>query len=457
MADELRFIRLLCLAAGLWLWQRPEAFGQMDRLSAARSHLQAGRVDQARQLLLEIVGGNPGQQAAQALLGQIAFSRQQFQEAVDRFGQAPAILTSTPLLRINYAEALLETRSASLARRELASLPPSDAVAQFEAGLLLARHGDLAGAEQHFLKAKPHYPKPEVAAYNLALAQYSAGKLQECIATLEEARQKGFRSADGLNLLGQSYAEAGKNAPATSVLQEALRRYPKDERNYVSLTRILIEEDSATEALDLIQRGLAGLPNSPPLRMQRGYLLMMLGRHREAEADYRSVLASSTEGNGARIGLAFALIQSQRQDFAASLLEEAIKASPSDYFCRYLLAELYIRQGLDDQAEHHLVKAQSLQPRLAAIRSNLGKIYLRQGKLSAAIEQLETATRLDPADTTAYYQLSIGYRKAGQAAKAQQALAEVRRLNEVERELGTSRFLTRKLKAFQNALVVPAQ
>ena len=39
------------------------------------------------------------------------------------------------------------------------------------------------------MRAKPHYPKPDVSAYNLALAQYSAGKLPECSATLEEARQ----------------------------------------------------------------------------------------------------------------------------------------------------------------------------------------------------------------------------------------------------------------------------
>jgi len=452
MISKIRFTSVLCLAAGLLLCRLPPAICQSDRMTAAQSHLQAGRVEQARKILIEIVGQNPGQQSAQALLGQIAFSRQQFGEAADYFAKAPAILTGTPLLRVNYAEALLETRSAALAKGELSSLPANHGVAQFEAGLLLARYGDFAGAERHFLAAKPHYPKPDVAAYNLALAQYSAGKLQECSATLEEARKNGFGTADVLNLLGQSYAESEKNTLAVGVLKEALRRYPKDERNYISFARILIDEDSTTEALDLIDRGLAVLPSSPPLRLQRGYLLMTLGRHKEAESDYRRLLATSNESNSARIGLAFVLIQSQRQELAATLLEEAIKNSPPDYFCHYLLAEIYIRQGLDDQAQRHLIRAESLQPQFAAVHSNLGKIYLRQGKLSDAINELETAIQLDPADTTAYYQLSIGYRKMGQALKAQQALASVRRLNEMERELGTSRFLTRKLKTFQNAL-----
>lgn len=447
-------IKLLCLlyvAAGFLSLRLSSAFCQSEPMAEAQRHLQNGRVEQARKILQKVVGQNPSQQSAQALLGQIAFSQRQFKEAVERFAKAPAVLTRAPLLRINYAESLLETRSDALARSELALLPPDDAVAQFEAGLLMARHGDFLSAERHFLKAKPKYPKPDVAAYNLALAQYSAGKLQECSATLEEARKSGVRTADVLNLLGQSYAELGKSDSAAGVLKEALRRYPRDERNYVSLTRILIEEDSTVEALELIERGLKEIPNSAALLVQHGYLLMTVGRHKEAEKDYRQVLSMAPQNHTATMGLAFVLILSQRQDMAVSLLEEAIKAARSDYFGHYLLAEIYIRQGLDDLAQQHLLKAESLQPRFAAVRSHLGKIYLKQGKVSAAIEELETATRLDPSDTTAYYQLSIGYRKAGQPSKAQRALAEVRRLNELEREMGTSRFLTRKLKAFQDA------
>jgi len=425
--------------------------GQSNFLTTAQTYLQQGRVDDARKVLLEMLKENSGHAQGNALLGQIAFSREEFQQAVAYFRKSQTVIAGNPLMRVNFAEALLETGATDLAKRELAQLPPTAAIAQFEAGLLWARHGDFLSAEQHFLKAKAGYPKPQVIHYNLALAQYSAGKFAECSATLDEARRKGLRSGDILNLLGQSYSESGKNAEAASVLRQAIRLYPKDERNYVSLVKMLIEDDAAAEGLEFINMGLGLLPKSPPLLLQRAYLLMSLGRNREAETDYRRVVEMDKASVTARIGLAFSLIQSQRQTEAITLLEELTKSHPGDYFPYYLLGELYTRQGLEDQSMAKLTKAASLQPRIAAIHSNLGKLYLKKNKLSLAIQELETATQLDPSDTTGFYQLSIAYRRMGEKQKSEEAVAQVRRLNEMERELGTSRFLTRKLKNFRNS------
>lgn len=437
-------------------WAHPASLVQSDRMARAQSYLQQGKIEQARRLLLRVVEQHPEEQPAQAMLGQIAFSRREFQQAAAYFRKAPAVLARTPLLRVNYAEALLESHSPELAKQELAALPLASAEAHFEAGLLLARHGDFAAAEQHFSKAKAGYPKPSVILYNLALAQYSAGKLPECIATLEEAQRRRIRTSDILNLLGQSYAEAGRNAESRQVLKAAIQLYPSDERNYVSLARVLVEDDSGTEALALIERGLKQLPKSHPLRLQRGYLLLTLGRNREAEADYRRILETAPHSGSAKLGLAFALIQSQRQAEAIKLLEQLISLDPSSYFPRYLLGELYIRQGMEEAAMPHLLSAKSLQPAFAPTRSKLGKLYLKKGDVAVAIDELETAIRLDPADAAAYYQLSIAYRKAGKQHQAQQALAKVRHLNETERQLGTSRFLTRRIRGLEIGMALPS-
>src|SRR5262249_54536394 len=149
-----------------------------------------GRIEEARKILLELLKENPTHQGIHATLGQIAFSRQEFQQAVKHFQKADTILARNPLMRVNLAEALFETGAADNAKLELEKLAANASIAQFEAGLLLARHGDFLAAEKHFLKARSGYPKPEVINYNLALAQYSAGKFEECSATLEQARQK---------------------------------------------------------------------------------------------------------------------------------------------------------------------------------------------------------------------------------------------------------------------------
>lgn len=436
--------------AGIFLLLPSLFLGQSNRMATAQSYLQQGRVEEARKILLELLRENPNHQGIHATLGQIAFSRQEFQEAVGHFRKADTAMANNPLMRVNLAEALFGIGAAELAKLELAKLAPNATMAQFEGGLLLARHGDFLAAEQHFLKAKPGYPKPQVISYNLALAQYSAGKFPECNATLEEARQKGANTADILNLLGQSYSESGKTAEAARVLKEAVRLYPKDERNYVSLARVLLEDDEPAEGFEIVEKGLGLLPKSSELLLQRAYLLMSLGRNREAELDYRRVVEVDKKSMAARIGLAFSLIQSQRQTEAITLLEKLASSEQRNYFPYYLLGELYLRQGLEDQAISTLTQAASLQPAVAAIHSSLGKLHLKKNNLALAVKELETATRLDPSDTTGFYQLSIAYRKVGQPERAREALVQVRLLNEIERELGTSRFLTRKLKSLRD-------
>jgi len=425
-------------------------WGQSNRMTIAQSYLQQGRVDEARKIFLELLRENPNHQGIHATLGQIAFSRQEFRQAIEHFRKAETVMAGNPLMRVNLAEALFETAAAELAKLELAKLAATATIAQFEAGLLLARHGDFLTAEQHFLKAKPSYPNFQVISYNLALAQYSAGKFLECSRTLEDARQKGARTAEIMNLLGESYSESGKTAEATKILKEAVSFYPKDERNYVSLARVLIEEDEPTEGFEIVDKGLGLLPKSAALLLQRAYLLMSLGRNREAESDYRRVAEIDKNSAAARIGLAFSLIQSQRQAEATTLLEELASSERQNYFPYYLLGELYLRQGLEDRAISTLKQAAYLQPAVAAIHSSLGKLHLKKNDLDLAVKELEKATRLDSSDTTGFYQLSIAYRKSGQPDRAREALAQVRRLNEIERQLGTSRFLTRKLKSLRD-------
>ena len=114
-----------------------------------------------------------------------------------------------------------------------------------------------------------------------------------------------------------------------------------------------------------------------------------------------------------------------------------------------------IHEGLDDEAITYLEKATALQPAFSAAHTNLGKLYLKKNNRAAALRELETAVKLDPEDTTAYYQLSIAYRRSGEKEKAQQALALVRRLNEEQRNLGTTRFLTQKYRKARSEALAP--
>ena len=422
------------------------AFGQAEQFQRAIELLEGGRDDEAHELLKEAIRRYPNAEPFHALLGQIAFTRKDYAQAAERFQQSQGYLAQNPLLNLNYAEALLKTESVEAARRILASFPSNDADLQFESGLLLARAGQYADAERHLRLAKSGYPKPDAVAYNLALVQYRARKPAAAVATLEEARRHGLNSGDMLNLLGEAYLESGQPQKALGVLREAIDLHPRDERNYLAVARLSIDEDLAAVGMRLLDQGLLHLPKSPPLLLQRGYLRLSQGLYKQAEADYRAAMDVQPASYAAKIGLAFVFFQSQRQSEATELLEQVIASHASNFFPYYLLGELRIREGLTEDALEYTKQAAALEDGFAAVHTNLGKLYIKKKEYPSAIRELQRATELDPEDTPAYYQLSIAYRRAGEKEKSRRALLEVRRLNKQQRKLGTTRFLTQKLR-----------
>ena len=442
----------LFVGAPGWLILFSLALAQPVWKQRALELLDRGRVQEARALLLETLGREAGDEEAQALLGQIAFNLKDFQEAALRYSQAPSVLQANPLWLVNYGEALLETKQAGAAERVLQGVAEDNAIAQFETGLLLARFGEYAAGERHLKLARGGYPDRSAAAYNLAFVQYLQGKHTDCANTLENIPQP-YRTGDDLNLLALAYLELEEFQMAWRILQQAARDHPSDERNYVAIARLATEAAmSPSVALDFLDRGLAQLPDSHVLHIQRGYLKLSQGRYREAASDYEKAIRLQPNSEMARLGLAFVLVEAQQHDEATVLLEQALREDPTNFYAHYLLGDIAMTQGsrpgtpAEARSLKHLRQATALKPDFVLGRISLGKLYLKRNDLDSAIRELETSIRLDPQATTAYYQLSIAYRKAGEKDKALEALQQVRRLNREERKLGTDRFLYRKLK-----------
>ena len=432
--------------------------------------LQTGRLPEARKILLKLAQEDPDNEDLQAILGQIAFSLKEYGEAAKRFQESTSKLSTNPILLLNYTESLLRTKATGSALEAVERLPENHFMAQFEAGLILARFGEFPAAERHFRLARAGHPDPMSVGYNLALAQYRLRKFEECAATLEELR-RGWIMSDSSDPPDHPSAQnrermldllllAKKEAPV-DLLRQAIDRDPANAINYLAAAERLVEEDKLLQAVGLVERGLEQLPQSYSLRFKHAHLRYFLAQYGMAESEYRMAAEIRPDLDMPRVGLALVLMETRQLDEASTVLQEVLRRTPLSFYGHYLLGELAIMSGaapgsrIESKAVEHLKQATALQPDFffwegsspaALAHTSLGKLYLKRSDPASAVRELEKAVQLDPEATPAFYQLSIAYRKLGNREKERQTLAQVRRLNQQRRELGARELSSRALR-----------
>ena len=83
------------------------------------------------------------------------------------------------------------------------------------------------------------------------------------------------------------------------------------------------------------------------------------------------------------------------------------------------LARTHADQGRADEAVALLERAQSIEPRSAAVKAGLGQAALSRGDHAAAVKLLEEALALDPRGSSLHASLATAYRALGDAGKAE--------------------------------------
>jgi tetratricopeptide (TPR) repeat protein len=187
--------------------------------------------------------------------------------------------------------------------------------------------------------------------------------------------------------------------PATDVLAEAVKRFPRSARLHVALG---IARYSRGQFEDAIRAFCVAADLEPG--DERPYLFLgeMYGVSAELAPEVTKRLARFVEKQpGHALGHFF---------YAMSLWKGTPGAAPSP------------------EVQVHLKKAVALDPRLAKAHFQLGVLYGDEGRYPEAISALEEAVRLEPSMAQAHYRLAQAYRRTGQEELAAKALEAFGRL-----------------------------
>ena len=251
------------------------------------------------------------------------------------------------------------------------------------------------------------------------------------------SRERGWQ--DGVTLLADAYAGAGKNAEAIAWLEEEA---PENPRLYATLgdfyERARRWSDSANAYGIAVQRQ----PRNVDLKIRYGSALLNAGG-RENAIKARDALSEAAAARTTDQRVLYLLSQSQRRAGDPSVAEATArrliainKTSPWGY---YALAE-----ALQDRQQYQAIVV-ALGPVLGDLRSRAADVpglalllhtsasaYEQLGQYDAAIAAFDEAHRLDPSDglVTAYLiQATLSAKKFGAAAASRRRPASERTIS----------------------------
>jgi tetratricopeptide (TPR) repeat protein len=352
--------------------------------------------------------------AAQAALAQGSEDRQQLSE------QGRAALEAG-----RYADA-------EQAFEQLGKLEPGIAEIHVSLGVIYFKEGkfDQSATElRRALQLKPSLPRVESL---LAMVLSEQDHFQQALPGLE----KGFhQSADpelkrmcGLRL-ERAYISMHNDAKAIETALELQRTHPNDPEVLYYSSKIF-----GNEAFLSAQKLFQTAPNSTWGMMAAAEAHESQGSLDEAIAEYREVLKLDPARPNIHFRIGRALLarganKGDAKDLEAAETEfqQELELNPSSANAAYELAEIYRKQGHEEQARKYFQQAVDSHPAFEEAYVGLALTQLETDPASARI-LLQRAVTLDPQDPVAWYRLAQAERALGRVDEQRKALAEFAKL-----------------------------
>lgn len=239
-------------------------------LKLAAAALEQGHLDEASRICANLIAIDPRNAAAIHLLGVIAYeSGAGVPEALELVERAIGIDPHQGKFynsrgALNYAEDRDHEATADF--RQATLLMPDDSQAWNNLGNALLRQGQVVDAEQAFRRALSRQPAPVAAINNLGVALKRRGQFDKALICFREAILHDPSYVDANFNLGELLYQMDDIAGSEEHFRRAIELDAACAPAYASLAQVLHDQHRPEEVLDILQRGLALLPDDPDLQ-----------------------------------------------------------------------------------------------------------------------------------------------------------------------------------------------
>jgi tetratricopeptide (TPR) repeat protein len=273
--------------------------------------------------------------------------------------------------------------------RKTLELKPGLYEAQLNAGILLMRMNEPAGALPLLAQAAEQKPEEYLPRYSLAVAQYQTGALEDAEASYRKALDLDPKSAAAEAGLAHALLRQNKVDDAAPHFQKAAELDPQYKPGLLELADVYEKNHQTSEAAAIYRQ----FPDNPAIQERLGQ--MMLETRQYADALPRLEAAYAKEQNEAnRVPLATAYIFTGQLEKALALLPAAVQAEPGNYDIRMLYARALRDRRQFSAAAAQFLEAAKLRPADPKPWTETGDMLYMTGALPQALAAFDHARQL---------------------------------------------------------------
>jgi len=239
------------------------------------------------------------------------------------------------------------------------AVPPIQALS-----VLMARRGDLAGAEKTIREALVRNPQKIQIHYLLAAFLMAQNRGKEAEEEFRQIKRLGESDSTNRGVLARYYIVTGNTPAAEKEYEEIVKRYPDDTQNSLQLAAVYLEENKTAQAEQLVNAANKKSPSDPRTLLFRGRLRADKGDLDAGISDMASAAQLKPDWALPQYFLGLAYIRKEKFNLAENALNSATQLDPSLLAARIVLARLDIQQGRPDKAIATIEKTVEQKPNI---------------------------------------------------------------------------------------------
>jgi tetratricopeptide (TPR) repeat protein len=369
----------------------------------ARAYELKGAEEAAKAQYLAILRSNSGYVPALDAVSHLYLREQRFADA-NRYAEMwLSIDPANPSPRLVHSASLAAFGDYDQTRSVLAALIrdyPKLEEAQIQLALLEVMQKRFDEAEQIFRK----YYQPGRGDFRslrgMAETYRARGQKDRAIAMIEEELGRYPQSVEGIQLLAETAALAGKYDLAIEQYQHLQRLRPESSHVHIELGLLYDVKGEHELALSHFQTARQMNSKDPLAPALMGRVREQIGRKREAIQDYRESLHLDPDNASVMNNLAYALAETNGDpEEALRVARRALEKDPNNLDFTDTLGWIYLKKNELPSALQIFRGLRQKQPQNATFRIHLAMALFASGDTGSAHRELVTAQELHPSSS----------------------------------------------------------